>query len=123
MRMDARDDGAELNRLTTEIQRRGKGREPAKMGDVINRLIAQRGYLQTLGNEQLREAWQAAAGPELAGATQPGNIRRGVLEIFAGDSCLIQELTFRKSQLLARLSQVAPEMKIRDLRFRVGVVE
>jgi len=123
MGMDTRDDGPELNRLTTEIQRRGKGREPAKMGDVINRLIAQRGYLQTLGNEQLREAWMAAAGPELAGQTQPGNVRRGVLDIFASDSCLIQELTFRKPQLLAKLLQLAPNMKIRDLRFRVGIVE
>ena len=64
--MDTSDDGAELSRLTTDIQRRFKGREPAKMGDVINRLIAQRGYLQTLGSEQLREAWNAAAGPDLA---------------------------------------------------------
>jgi predicted nucleic acid-binding Zn ribbon protein len=93
------------------------------MGDVINRLIAQRGYLQTLGSEQLREAWNAAAGPQLAGETQTGNVRRGVLEIFASDSCLIQELTFRKRQLLDKLRQVAPDMKIRDLRFRVGVVE
>jgi len=121
--MHETDDGAELNRLAAELQRRSKPREPAKMGDIVNRLIAQRGYLQTLGSEQLQEAWKEAAGSVLADETQIGNVRRGVLEIFTSDSCLIQELTFRKQQLLQKLRQVAPDLKIRDLRFRVGVVE
>ena len=39
--------------------------------------------------------------------TRPGNIRRGVLEVFVANSTLLQELAFQKTQLLERLRQAA----------------
>lgn len=115
-----REQETELRWLQQRYAQRVRGRDPARMSDVLNDLLARRGYLQTLAAEQLLAAWQAAAGAELAADTRPGKQRGGILEILAADSCLVQELTFRKAELLRRLREQAPHIKVRDLRFRVG---
>jgi predicted nucleic acid-binding Zn ribbon protein len=107
--------------LLGQWQRRRES-EPARIGDVVNQLLARRGYLQTLSVEELREAWSQAAGKDLAAETCPGRLRGGVLEVFAVNSALLQELTFCKTELLKKLASVAPQFKIRDLRFRLGAL-
>ena len=72
--------------------------------------------------EQACQAWLRTAGPKLAGMSCPGNIRRGVLEVTVASSSVLQELTFQKTTLLQRIQQQLPDAKIRDLRFRVGMV-
>jgi hypothetical protein len=62
-------------------------------------------------------------GSELAGETRPGKVRGGVLEVFTVNSTLLQELTFRKTELVKKLTSAAPQFKIRDLRFRLGALE
>ena len=55
--------------------------------------------------------------------TRPGKVSRGILEVFVTNSMLAQELGFAKKKLLARLQQLQPDEKIRDLRFRVGPLD
>jgi hypothetical protein len=45
-----------------------------------------------------------------------------VLEITAANSMTVQELTFQKQDVLARLQAEVPDAKIRDLRLRVGSI-
>ncbi len=59
----------------------------------------------------------------LAKYTHPGRLRRGVLEITVANSMTIQELTFQKQDVLKKLQAELPDAKIRDLRFRVGVID
>ena len=51
-----------------------------------------------------------------------GNVRRGVLEVIVGNSAALQELTFQKKHLLDKIAAALPDQKIRDVRFRIGVV-
>jgi hypothetical protein len=44
------------------------------------------------------------------------------LEVFVANSVVLQELTFRKADLLRKLAEKLPQFKIRDLRFRSGAV-
>ena len=39
------------------------------------------------------------------------------------NSAVLQELTFQKKQLLEKIVVALPDQKIRDLRFRIGVVK
>jgi hypothetical protein len=55
--------------------------------------------------------------------TRCGAVRRGRLEVIVANSTLIQELTFRKSEIVAGLKQRLPEWEVQDVRFRVGQVE
>ena len=113
----------ELRALQYEMGRRQRfPRGVPKIGETISALLARRGYAQVESTEALNQAWQKAAGEKLAKQSRPGNIKRGVLEIAVGNSAVVQELTFQKRQLLKKLTEVAADFKIKDLRFRVGPI-
>ena len=108
---------AELQqRVTTQQQRQ---RVPKSMGDVVNRLIARRGYARVQQTDQIVEAWKQAVGEDLAEMSRPGNLRRGVLEVFAESSVVLQELTFAKPGILHSLNQVYGGA-IKDLRLKTA---
>ena len=58
-------------------------------------------------------------GESLSDAFRVGNLRQGVLQVYASDSVTLQELNFRKRAILKRIQTEAPDSKITDLRFRV----
>ncbi len=98
----------------------GGGVKP--IGDVVAELIARRGYARVQESRRLETAWEQAAGAATAAETRAGQVRRGVLEVVVRNSMLLQELTFRKRQLVKELARLAPEAAIRDVRFRIGAV-
>ena len=118
----------ELSRLIDDIDRtRGDQRyvpraKPKKMGDLVAQLLARRGYAQETTAADITAAWQAAAGEQLARQTRVGMVRRGTLEVVVGNSAVSQELTFRKTQLLADLIARLPDHQIKNIRFRTGNV-
>ncbi len=97
-------------------------REPRKMGDVIADLLQRKGYAHTRSAADLERAWQETAGGVLGAHSQAGNLRRGVLEIHVRNSTVLQELSFRKRELLDKLQQSLNEHGITDLKFRIGVL-
>jgi predicted nucleic acid-binding Zn ribbon protein len=97
-------------------------RDAQRIGDVVNQLMARQGYGQIVGSEQIRTAWKDIAGP-LGTHSVPGNLKRGVLEVFVRNSAVMQELTFQKRQLLVELAEVFNQQTIEDLRFRVGTID
>jgi len=97
--------------------------QPQKMGDVLASLMASRGYARVISSASYEQAWQEAAGRQLAGHSRPGSVHRGVLEVTVRNSAVMQELAFRKTQLLAQLTRLIPEEKIAELKFRVGAIE
>ena len=84
--------------------------------------MARRGYGQIVGSEQMRGAWNQITGP-IGSHSVPGTIKRGVLEIIVRNSAVMQELTFRKRELIAELSKQFSEHTIHDIRFRVGAID
>jgi predicted nucleic acid-binding Zn ribbon protein len=107
-----------------DIQARQRSRSaPRRMQAIVNELFVRRGYGRVLARAESREVWNRAVGETFAGHTCPGNVRRGVLEIFVRNSAVLQELTFRKRDLVRQLARLAPDQKIRDLKFRIGTVD
>ncbi|MEM7476450.1 MAG: DUF721 domain-containing protein [Planctomycetota bacterium] len=102
------------------IKQRPSRYNAKKMGTVVRRLMTQRGYGQTELNEALHAYWEQCAGPQLAGVTKPGKISRGVLIVHAANSAALQELTFEKRRILRELEKCAPELKIKDIKAKVG---
>ena len=101
---------------------RSKSRGPRPIGDILAELMARKGFARALGEEAYHSAWKEAVGESVAQYTRTGKLRRGSLEIIVANSMLIQELTFQKAALLKSLRQKLPDENIRDLRFKVGVV-
>ena len=101
-------------------QRQTRDRTPQQVADVISGLIARHGYANEQGERELSESWRKVVGDEMGGDSTTGNLRRGVLEIVVRNSIVLQELAFRKRELIRNLVEQLPERNIRDIRFRVG---
>lgn len=102
-----------------QSQDEGKG---ASLSEILSGLISQYGIGRKGGSSELEDFWSELAG-ELAVYSAVGGIRRGVLEILVSDAIFMQELLFRKEELLARLRERFPDSKFEDLRFRVGSIQ
>jgi predicted nucleic acid-binding Zn ribbon protein len=103
-------------------QRRHHARKPKTIGNVIAQLITARGYGRIQADAHFHAAWKNAVGEALAKYTQVGRLRRGILEITVANSMTVQELSFQKQEVLAKLQTDLPDAKFRDLKFRVGSI-
>jgi len=93
---------------------------PQSIKSLVNRLISERGYAAVQGGEAIREAWEKVVGPQLARQAIPGVMRKGVLLINVADSLTLQELHFRKKQLLQQLQLVDSGLRVTDLKFKLS---
>jgi predicted nucleic acid-binding Zn ribbon protein len=110
----------DFNRRGQQQRRRFHGGQPKSVAEVLAQLVQKKGYAQVRTAQTHNQAWQDAAGPHFAAVTEPGQIRRGTLEVTAANSLVMQELTFEKERLLAAIQQSLPDAGIKQLRFKVG---
>jgi predicted nucleic acid-binding Zn ribbon protein len=96
-------------------------RDPRKISEVLTDLMARRGYGQVQASDDCQQAWTKVVG-QMAKFTHAGDIKRGILHVVASNSVVIQELTFRKTELIAAMARELPHHQIKDLRFRQGVI-
>lgn len=107
--------------LANDYRRRRVPIRPAQpIAAVMGQLLAKRGYAQVQAAASCDQAWRSAVGSRFQKDTRPGPVRRGILEITVRNSLILQELTFVKLDLVRKLATLAPEHKIKDLKFRVG---
>lgn len=92
---------------------------PRSIGGLVSRLLARTGYDQEHSAGALVAAWEQAAPPAFRQASQPGLVRRGVLEVFVSHSALVQEMGFHKREILTKLAASVPAEGITDIRCRV----
>jgi predicted nucleic acid-binding Zn ribbon protein len=97
---------------------------PERLGEILSRLFAARGWGRRQDRLRLEEAWAEAVGPEAAPHTRVGGLRRGVLEVVVANAVLLQELAhYQKRRLLEQLRGRLPGTPVNDLRFRAGVID
>lgn len=106
--------------LLSTIQQRPTRLQAQSIKTLVNRLVSERGYAAVQGGEAIREAWDRVVGKELAAQTKPGNLRAGVLHVHVADSLTLQELHFRKKQILQKLQSAHQELRISDLKFKLS---
>ena len=97
-----------------------KRRGPVPVGNVVAEILSRNGLGRPRSTEQRDAVWRNVIGEELAGMTCCGIVRRGRLDVIVANSTLMQELTFRKSELVEGLKQQLPELEVQDIRFRIG---
>jgi predicted nucleic acid-binding Zn ribbon protein len=94
---------------------------PEKIGEILSRLFAARGWGRKQDRLRLERAWAEAVGPELSPQTRVAGIKRNVLEVEVKNAVLLQELTqFHKRRLLEALRKTLTGVTVVDLRFRAG---
>lgn len=85
----------------------------------MSRLLARTGYDREQAASGLVDAWQQVVPEHLRAASQPGLVRRGVLEVFVTHSALVQEMGFHKREAVTRLAELVPAEGITDIRCRL----
>lgn len=93
---------------------------PRRIGSIISQLMARRGYAQVESASALQASVAKVVSPTLLSSLRVGEVKRGVLQIFANDSSAMQELTFLKRKILKSVQGDHPSAKITDVRFRVA---
>ena len=93
---------------------------PERIGDILSSVIIRRGLGQQQAIALYQRAWEEAAGAILSRYTSVKGIYAGRLEVFVANSTLLQELGFRKEELVARLGALLPREGITDIRFRIA---
>lgn len=95
-------------------------REAQKLSDLLSRVIAMRGIGRVRAGRQMSEIWKSVTIPEVAAGSRPTTLRNGVLQILVSSSALLGELvSYHKSAILAQLRAEHPELKVRDLKFKL----
>lgn len=102
--------------------RRGGG-EPKRLGEVLAELAASSGYGRVLATAEWEVAWRRVVGSEIAAQTAVKLPRAGRVEVVVTHPVLLQELSFRKEELIAALRRELPHQKVHDIRFRLGVLD
>jgi len=92
---------------------------PRSIGGLVSRLLARTGYDQEQTAGALADAWEQAVPAAFRRTSQPGLVKRGVLEVFVSHSALVQEMGFHKREILAKLAASVPGEGITDIRCRV----
>ena len=99
-----------------------RGGSPELLGDILRRVMRDVRPARGRRRDAILRAWEGAAGPEIAALTRPATLRQGVLTIEVRSAGLLHELRgFRQQELLDRFLEAAPEGRVRELRFRLGV--
>lgn len=109
-----------LPNVAAALQGQPVSREPRSIADVLNDLESLRGFNKTNTREQLRKAWADVAG-EFASQSRALQIRAGVLHVAVSNPAVLDELSnFRKNELLSTLREKWPELRLRDLKFKLS---
>lgn len=120
----SRDDGAwtDFAAHRKAEQRKFHGRRPKRIGNVLAQLVSRKGYAHVRASREQEQAWRSVIGPQLEPFTQFSVLKRGTFEVLVANSLMMQELTFQKEELLLRLQQALPDLKVKQLRFKIGQV-
>ncbi|MFA7146387.1 MAG: DUF721 domain-containing protein, partial [Candidatus Riflebacteria bacterium] len=88
-------------------------------GDIKKRYVIAKSML-ALG--RLINSWKDVVGIVLASHTYPYRLIKGRLFLAVSDSQWMQTLTFLRSEIISKLNNTFPDMKITEICARVGVI-
>lgn len=98
----------------SDAPRSGSGpdaRDPVRFGELISRLVAERGWEQTTSAAGVLANWDLLVGPELAAHCAPASLVDGQLVLVAESSAWATQLRLLTRTLTSRLAeQVGPDV-------------
>lgn len=94
--------------------------EPMHFSHALSQLIVMKGLARVRSESQIQDIWNNVCDPDAAKQTRAMGIKNGVLHIGVSNSALLSELVaFHRDQLLADLNLQAPQLRIKEIKFRV----
>lgn len=100
-----------------------QGRGLQHASQIISEVLARAGFSGQSLTQELDQLWREIVGPPLHQLSRVVKLSRGKLEVLVAHSTALQELTFRKQEILQKLQQRWTQKPIRDLKLRVGRID
>ncbi|MEF3167766.1 MAG: DUF721 domain-containing protein [Deltaproteobacteria bacterium] len=106
-------------------RRRNRGGGPEAFVQVFGRLLSDRGWEERFRQGRIWEVWEEAVGERIACHAWPERVQgRDTLVVAVSDSIWMQELSFLKAEILARLNACGGQTPmVSNLRFVLGDVD
>jgi len=100
-----------------------RGGEPKPVGDVLARYMRTSGLGEKLRSREIYDSWPEVAGAEVDKHTRVVGFSGCVLHVEVDSPPWLHMLsTFKKPELLTGLRQALNGVRVRDIKFRIGVV-
>ena len=90
---------------------------------VLQKILQQYGLEGKLREYQVLNRWEEIVGKTIAAHTAPDSIRFKKLILKVDSSAWMQELSFLKKDLIEKVNHAFQTPLIRDIQFRIGVIE
>ena len=105
------------------MSRRRDVGDPAPIQELLPAVLRGLKGTATGPIEQVRQAWAALAGPEVASRTRVAALENGRVRVEVASAALKHDLaTFRNADLVRGLKERLPGLGIRDVSYRVAAV-
>jgi predicted nucleic acid-binding Zn ribbon protein len=91
-------------------------RDPQKFGQVLARIVTDRGWSEQLANGQVFGRWTALVGTEVAEHAKPLSLRDGELTVEASSTAWATQLRLLQRQLLAKIAKGVGHGVVKRLR-------
>lgn len=92
--------------------------QPARLGNVLNKLVRQKGIAEQSSGNELDQIWKQAAGERIAAKSFVRKLHNGVLEVCVTNGAILEELSsYLKHDLLEEVSSKHPDPPITSLKF------
>lgn len=97
-----------------------KKRGPVPIGNIVADLLSKRGLGRPQATTELEVIWREVVGDAICSMTHCGKINRRQLNVIVTNSTVLQDLVFRKQEIVKAFNKKMESNLIRDIRFRVG---
>jgi predicted nucleic acid-binding Zn ribbon protein len=91
----------------------------ATVGEILPRVFQIMGLDDRLEEAKLIQGWAAVVGDVVAKKSRPRAVREGVLYVGVESSVWMQELWYRQQQIIERIGQEFPKVKITAIRLEI----
>ncbi len=96
---------------------------PKKLESLLKKVMKDLGKKGKLTEEVMAEIWKEAVGENASKHTKPKSIKKGTLFITVDDSSWMYDLTLKKRDIVSSLDGKLKGRKVKDIRFRIGVIK
>ncbi|HUV35734.1 MAG TPA: DUF721 domain-containing protein [Patescibacteria group bacterium] len=87
-----------------------------KVGEILPEVMKGLGLDAKLREAELARQWCRIVGTAVAARSRPATVRKNVLIVEVGNNAWMQEIRFHQREIIARIREMFPELKVEGLR-------
>jgi predicted nucleic acid-binding Zn ribbon protein len=91
----------------------------ARVGEILPRVLHLLGLDDRFEEVKLMRGWAEVVGPVIAQRSRPRMLKDGILFIEVENSVWMQELWFHQKQIVDRIKEEYPKVRIKGIRLEV----